>query len=275
MLLPWITIELIWPNWIYSEALPMIEAFIGLASEILLFAILMYYVFRTGLMGQLSAAIGPVPSRSEAKNYALLSIPLIAISIFGLYFLYLPLSYSSPDFVSWWVLDQPPMIWWNADAYYITASIVNAFLIIILAPILEELIFRGFLLNRWKEKYGSAKAIVLSSLIFGLLHVEILGGVVFGALLCLIYLKTKSLIGPIIVHMTNNAIAVLWVVCEGMLTGEIAYTTTMEEFHSEWWWAVICAVIGIPWLYNYTKNLLESFPKTPPKPDPLQAFINR
>ena len=245
----------------------------GLVSYGLLAAIILAAVYRTGLMHQFSTAMGPVPSRKETFGYTLLSIPLIAISFVGLYLLYLPISYAYPEFVKVWVLDEPIYIWWSADFHSITASLVNAFLIAILAPILEELVFRGFLFNRWQTKYGTAKAILLSSLMFGLMHVEILGGIVFGALLCLIYLKTKSLIGPIIVHMTNNTIAVMWIVCEGIFTGEITHTTTMEEFHSEWWWAIVGAVVGIPWLYSYTKKLLESLPKTQPKPDLIQTCM--
>jgi membrane protease YdiL (CAAX protease family) len=268
--IPWIIVEVIWPDWVSSEAMPLIEALMGVGSYILIFAIIMIAAYRTGLMDQFSVAIGPVPPRNEVLDYALLSIPLIAISLVGMYLLYLPLSYSFPEFVTWWFLEEPSMIWWSADIYSITASIINAILIIIMAPILEELIFRGFLLNRWQAKYGTVKAIIFSSLIFGLLHVEILGGVIFGALLCLIYLKTNSLIGPIIVHMANNAIAVLIMVSEGIWTGEIA-NTTMDEFHSEWWWAIIGATVGIPWLYSYTKKLLESFPKISPIPETTQT----
>ncbi len=267
LIVPWMTLEIIWPDWIYSEEMPVVDALMGLGSFILIFAIIMIAAFRTGLMGQFS--LGPVPSWNETLNYALLSIPLIATSIFGLYLLYLPLSYSFPEFVTWWVLETPTLIWWYADFYYVTASIINGILMVVLAPVLEEIIFRGFLLNRWQAKYGVVKAVIFSSLIFGLVHIDILGGIVFGVFLSLIYLKTKSLIGPIIIHMANNTIVLIWVVSEGMLTGEIAIWT-LDEFRSTWWWAVIGAMIGIPWVYTYTKKLLKSFPKISPTPETAQ-----
>src|SRR5690606_226439 len=39
-----------------------------------------------------------------------------------------------------------------------------------LGPIFEELLFRGYLLNKWSAKYGVGKAVVLSSMTFSLIH---------------------------------------------------------------------------------------------------------
>ena len=78
---------------------------------------------------------------------------------------------------------------------------------IIIAPIAEELAFRGMLINRWGLKWGIGHAIVLSSLLFGVLHgITFIGTIVFALIIALIYLRTRSLVPGIIFHAINNLI---------------------------------------------------------------------
>ena len=79
----------------------------------------------------------------------------------------------------------------------------------IIAPFIEEVFFRGFLFNRWHRKYGAGKAMIFSSLLFALLHTDLVGAFIFGLVMCLICLKTKSLVGAIITHAANNLIVLL------------------------------------------------------------------
>ncbi|WP_225743068.1 CPBP family intramembrane glutamic endopeptidase [Marinilactibacillus sp. Marseille-P9653] len=80
-----------------------------------------------------------------------------------------------------------------------------------LAPIVEELIFRGILLNKWTMKMSNKKALFWSALLFGILHFDsfvipqLLGGLLYG----MAYLKTKKLIYPIVLHVINNVALVL------------------------------------------------------------------
>lgn len=79
---------------------------------------------------------------------------------------------------------------------------------VLLAPVMEEFIFRGIILNKWADKRSNTRALVLSSLLFGLLHIntlivpQFIGGLLYG----LVYLKTKRLIYPIFMHMLYNAL---------------------------------------------------------------------
>lgn len=76
----------------------------------------------------------------------------------------------------------------------------------ILAPIAEELLFRGVLLTRMKSRMGVVAAIVVSSLLFGMTHLSlaILRSAIFGACMCILYLKTKNIWVPIVLHMVYN-----------------------------------------------------------------------
>jgi len=78
---------------------------------------------------------------------------------------------------------------------------------VIAAPIVEELLFRGVMLHRFTFKWGMKKAILASSLIFGVLHADFIGAFIFGLVMCILYIKTGTIIIPIIAHMLNNLLA--------------------------------------------------------------------
>jgi len=79
---------------------------------------------------------------------------------------------------------------------------------VIMAPIFEEIIFRGIIqkgmINNGMHPW---KAIVLASVIFGLVHGnpwQFVGAVLLGCVLGLVYYKTKSLLLPMLLHGFNN-----------------------------------------------------------------------
>ena len=79
--------------------------------------------------------------------------------------------------------------------------------IVIIAPILEELIFRGVILKRFLDKYSENKAIILSALIFGIAHAnpwQFIGAVLIGIILGWIFVKTKSVLPGMFMHFINN-----------------------------------------------------------------------
>ena len=244
---------LLWPEELEIEEAPLPDALMGLALYALLALFLWLACLRAGVIDRFS--LGRRPERRETWAYVLLGVPLIAVSLFGLYILYLPLSYFFPAFVTVWLLELPPLIRWRADPEFLLASFINALLVVVIAPVIEETFFRGFLLNRWWRKYGVPRAVVFSSLAFAFVHIDIIGGFVFGAVLSLIYVKTKSLIGPIVVHAANNGILLLWLLIEGVVTGEVKWAYTLEEFRSYWWLVPLGAVVGVPWLVWFVKRL--------------------
>lgn len=83
---------------------------------------------------------------------------------------------------------------------------VNFLFIVIVAPIMEELLFRKVLIDRI-AKYGEAVAVTVSSIMFALYH-ENLNQAVYtvfmGALLAFVYVKTRNVKYPIIIHMVTN-----------------------------------------------------------------------
>jgi membrane protease YdiL (CAAX protease family) len=91
---------------------------------------------------------------------------------------------------------------------------VQILLIVVAAPISEELCFRGMLFAGLREKLPRYGAALLSAVLFGGLHA--LTGITavppliaFGFVLALLYEKTGSVLPPIILHMLNNSVALL------------------------------------------------------------------
>lgn len=86
----------------------------------------------------------------------------------------------------------------------------TALMLILFAPVLEELICRGVVLTSLRNRYGTVAAWILSSLFFGVLHLQpllVVNAFVIGLILGFIYIVTDSLWAAIILHALNNALA--------------------------------------------------------------------
>ncbi|MCB9201817.1 MAG: CPBP family intramembrane metalloprotease [Flavobacteriales bacterium] len=87
---------------------------------------------------------------------------------------------------------------------------ISAFLTVgIIAPILEELLFRGIilqgLLNKGKSPF---LAIFISSLLFGLIHLnpwQLVGAFILGSAIGFVYYRTQSILTAILLHIINNS----------------------------------------------------------------------
>ncbi len=82
----------------------------------------------------------------------------------------------------------------------------------ILTPVAEELVFRGLIFKRLREVMSMKRAVLISALIFGIYHgnlVQAIYGGVLGALLAYAYEKYGSLKAPILGHMVLNLTSVI------------------------------------------------------------------
>jgi uncharacterized protein len=80
--------------------------------------------------------------------------------------------------------------------------------IALLAPLLEELIFRGVILDGFLKRYDPWKAILWSSFFFAVAHFnpwQFVSAFALGILIGWLYWKTRSLWPGIFVHFLNNA----------------------------------------------------------------------
>jgi membrane protease YdiL (CAAX protease family) len=90
--------------------------------------------------------------------------------------------------------------------------IVCTGLVVLLAPLNEELVFRGFLYGGLRRIAPAWTALVLSAVLFGLVHftppTTILPMFVFGLFLARLMERTGSIVACFVAHATFNAISV-------------------------------------------------------------------
>ena len=236
---------MLWPSWLdQTPSPPLPEAISGLICYGLLLAFMIRPLHRSGTSLR---TLFRRPAAPTATRWAITTgVAVMGISVASLYAVFLPLSYARPDFVQWWLIEDPVVLIWTHGDHYPIANLLNFLFLILIGPFIEELFFRGLLLASWASRWGPTRAVIFSSLLFAVLHLEILGSFIFGVVVSLTFLKTGSLWLPFIIHVTNNAL--VWILGAGdlLILGES--TWTLADFQDSWWLGVTGLVAGLPLL---------------------------
>lgn len=96
-----------------------------------------------------------------------------------------------------------------------SAPILSLIQVCVLAPIIEEILMRGFLLGGLLLNYGKIVALFISAFFFAFLHfnmVQTLSAFLCGIILGLLYLYTGSIFCCILAHMGYNLISYITVI---------------------------------------------------------------
>ncbi len=122
-----------------------------------------------------------------------------------------------------WLEEQLPESWvtnvLNEEMALIMKSPEGYFSVCMLAPLMEEIVFRGAMIRALKNTFASMKngewiAISISALLFALAHLnpaQIPHAFVVGLLLGWLFVKTGSIVPGVIVHWINNSISYVFV----------------------------------------------------------------
>lgn len=90
-------------------------------------------------------------------------------------------------------------------------SPMSSFLhVCLIAPFIEEILMRGYILEGIQKKHGVMVALIISSILFAGLHfnmVQTLSALICGVVLGLLYLNTGSLFCCILTHFLYNTIS--------------------------------------------------------------------
>lgn len=92
------------------------------------------------------------------------------------------------------------------------SPLIVIFAIALTPAICEEFLFRGYLQNILKQKYSINKSIIITSLVFSIVHLNPLSFLGIFLLSCAIGFykeKTNSLKIPILIHFINNFISIV------------------------------------------------------------------
>lgn len=92
---------------------------------------------------------------------------------------------------------------------------------IVIAPIMEEILFREILQDALMRKYGVFVGILIASAVFGIVHIipqQVVNAFMIGIVLGYIYYRTGALLPVILIHCINNAISYFtWMLNGGTL----------------------------------------------------------
>lgn len=124
--------------------------------------------------------------------------------------------------------------------------------VVIIAPIFEEIIFRFAIIEKIKTKYSDIIAITLSSVIFALIHsYGLLGSIsifIMFIIIAYIYVRTKNLIYPIVIHFVNNVINAILQIIEAYYPNSTTPKFPNNTIHLTI--LVICLVLGFYIVYK-------------------------
>ena len=151
----------------------------------------------------------------SSRHYLALKPFLLAsgIGMFGLLLLFMIASQA----LTYW-LDKQPSAFVDPLFQSVSSVWLLVFALVIVAPIYEELVFRGLLWQAISEQFierqGAVIASIVTSLIFAIIHLqyglyEISTIVVLALIFCYARYKSGSLLLPIMLHMINNG-AAMW-----------------------------------------------------------------
>jgi membrane protease YdiL (CAAX protease family) len=100
---------------------------------------------------------------------------------------------------------------------------------ILFAPFVEEIFFRGFLFQGFRQKYGWVNAMLVSSAVFAVAHLDpvaLIPTFILGLLLAYLYQRANSLWPGIILHFLVNGLS---------LCAAFAYTRLPPDYLSSLW----------------------------------------
>ncbi|MEG1002986.1 MAG: type II CAAX endopeptidase family protein [Clostridium sp.] len=130
----------------------------------------------------------------------------------------------------------------NLNTTLLDVTMLGVIIDSIIIPIIEEIIFRGLIFSKLLRSYNIKIALIAQAFIFGILHSNteqkiytFILGISFG----IIYIYTKSLLAPIIMHSLNNMMVYL---CQGK---DILMNTRLEQ--------IITLIFVIPYIIIIVK----------------------
>ncbi|MCI8555548.1 MAG: CPBP family intramembrane metalloprotease [Clostridia bacterium] len=122
-----------------------------------------------------------------------------------------------------------PTSWWT--------YLLSIVLLAILPSIYEEFIFRGMILNGLRSRFNDYVSILLSALMFAIMHnniQQLIYPFLLGCIMGWIVLRTGSLVSSIIVHFINNFLVVTFAYIENATGFSLSLADT--------WWFYLFAI---------------------------------
>ena len=140
--------------------------------------------------------------------------------------------------------------WWGAF-----------FKVAIVAPVVEELIFRGLILQGFRRRYNGFVAVFMSALLFALFHLnpwQFPTTFILGLLLGWIMLRTDNILLAILGHSINNALVLLTITYWDTIQTHPIYSMEKLDFYLV---STVVILISTVFIYLLSINWWRKFRK--------------
>lgn len=143
------------------------------------------------------------------------------------------------------ILSETPLVY---------SAVFNLILGGLIAPILEEFIFRGVIFSRFSKKFGLIIGILLTSFIFAIAHVKMnmIGAFIFSVITCILFKKYNNILVNIAMHFMENIPLILFSMPFGI--EEVSKAPTPSELNIMLVIGLILFVPAIIMLIKYLKT---------------------
>jgi uncharacterized protein len=175
------------------------------------------------------------PRRRSDWRLLAIVLPLVAAGAGALYLVTLAISFAAPDTVAGWLADSEPGTG-ASPLRLLPAELIQE----AVGAIAEEWLFRGVLLHLWARHFGVRFAVLATSVLFAALHADVLGSFIFGIVMAALYVRTGTLLVPIVAHLAFNVFISVGSIVMGK--GE---SVALVEFRDDWWMAVLGFLGGL------------------------------
>ena len=243
------------PAWFKGKSSPLREPLILLLPYVFFSLFTFRMLSRAGLC--YNRLLGKFPPWRTLGLYSLWAVPQVIFTISAFFLLYFPISFFMPEFFEERFIEDTSMVLLGGDKHLL-ANLLNFLTGVFLAPVVEEFFFRGILLTRWTVKWGVARGIFASSLVFALLHLDPIGAFCFGCMMAVFYIRTKSLFISMSVHIANNSIPSIIGWFEILFEDSPAQQGTLEAYQELWWVGLVGFVILTPCAIYFWRHYIRN-----------------
>jgi hypothetical protein len=182
------------------------------------------------------------PPESRAWAHVAMALPLLVLSAGLIWLQLVAVSWAAPEQLGRWMADDPAQ-----PAAVPLAGVLEVLTAVALAPVVEELAFRGVLLRDWTRRWGRARAVVTTSALFAVLHpADLLGSFVFGVVLATIRFRTRTLIVPVACHALYNVLGTLLSAGDTDAGPVDASAFSLQELRGMWWIGALAVAAALP-----------------------------
>ncbi|MDO4438971.1 MAG: CPBP family intramembrane metalloprotease [Eubacteriales bacterium] len=126
---------------------------------------------------------------------------------------------------------------------------------LLVAPVFEELFFRGILFRRARDRFGFWNAAIISSLVFGIVHentAQMLFAFIMGLLFAYTYERYEALLPAVLMHMSANLMS--FVISMGIFD-----SLYMEKGILFYCMILICSSVTLYGIYKLGKNKIKEY----------------